>query len=192
MENISSESIAARLYAIEERINNAAERALRNPDDISLVAVSKTFPPEIIDEGIRAGISILGESKIQEAMAKHEQCSSADWHFITAPTRNKIRHALSYFAILRRLSSLWKAYTSQMKQGNDQLFLQVTFRRSIQDRVQSGGSQRNLNKFSPINQRTEHSWTHDYSPVGTGSRSVSPLLPHTAGIKRFHLLRTRN
>ncbi len=129
MENISSESIAARLYAIEERINNAAERALRNPDDISLVAVSKTFPPEIIDEGIRAGISILGESKIQEAMAKHEQCSSADWHFIGRLQRNKIRHALSIFSAIHSLDSLQLMESIARVQDETgqrpQLFLQV-------------------------------------------------------------------
>ena len=106
MEYNASDSFETRLQSIESRIAAAAERAGRDPGDVQLVAISKTFPPEVIDEALRAGVSILGESKVQEALAKASQCSSADWHLIGHLQSNKVRHALSLFSTIHSVDSI--------------------------------------------------------------------------------------
>lgn len=106
MENIAADSIGARLEDIQKRIDSAARRAGRDPDDVRLVAVSKSFPPETVDEAIRAGVSILGENRVQEALAKSQMCSAAEWHLIGRLQRNKIRHALSLFSTIHSIDTI--------------------------------------------------------------------------------------
>jgi PLP dependent protein len=64
-------SVATNLTAIHERIVRAAQRCGRNPDDIRLMAVTKTQPPERIIEAYRAGQRLFGENRVQEFADKH-------------------------------------------------------------------------------------------------------------------------
>lgn len=87
--------IADRLTEILDRINSAALRVGRNPDEIQLVAVSKTHPPEAVQEAYEAGQRIFGESRVQELLAKAPSLpSSIRWHFIGHLQANKIRKLL--------------------------------------------------------------------------------------------------
>lgn len=101
-----SEDLSSRLAGIEERIQKACDRAGRDRGDVRLVAVTKTWPPEIVNEAIREGLRLLGENRVQEALAKAPLCSSAEWHLIGPLQRNKIRHALSLFTTLHSIDSL--------------------------------------------------------------------------------------
>ena len=102
MENSFSE----RLAAVEETIASACRRAGRARDDVALVAVTKTHPPEIVSEAIREGVRLLGENRVQEALAKAPLCPSAEWHLIGPLQRNKVRHALSLFSTLHAIDSI--------------------------------------------------------------------------------------
>jgi pyridoxal phosphate enzyme (YggS family) len=73
---------------------------------VTLVAVSKTWPPEIVSDAIRAGVGVLGENRVQEGLAKAPLCPSAEWHLIGALQKNKIRHALSLFTTLHAIDSI--------------------------------------------------------------------------------------
>lgn len=86
----------------------AATRAGRAVEDIELVAVSKTHPPEAVLEAIDAGQMLFGESRVQEARAKIPLLPGrARWHFIGHLQRNKIRHALGLgFELLHGIDSL--------------------------------------------------------------------------------------
>ena len=87
--------IADRLTEILDRINSAALRACRNPDEIQLVAVSKTHPPDAVQQAFEAGQRIFGESRVQELLAKAPVLpSSIRWHFIGHLQSNKIRKLL--------------------------------------------------------------------------------------------------
>ena len=66
--------IAENLAAVQDRIVAACERAGRDPADVRLVAVTKTFGPEVVSEAIRAGAGLLGENRVQEAAAKIPEC----------------------------------------------------------------------------------------------------------------------
>ncbi|MBR1609088.1 MAG: YggS family pyridoxal phosphate-dependent enzyme [Kiritimatiellae bacterium] len=97
---------ADRLAAVEDRIAAACARAGRDRSEVTLVGVSKTQPPEVVSEAVRAGLSTLGENRVQEALAKAPLCPSADWHLIGPLQKNKVRHALSLFSTIHAVDSL--------------------------------------------------------------------------------------
>jgi pyridoxal phosphate enzyme (YggS family) len=101
-------TLAERLDAVRATVAEAAARAGRSAQEIELVAVTKTHPPEAILEALDAGHFVFGESRVQEARAKIPLLPSrARWHFIGHLQRNKIRHALAIgFELLHGIDSL--------------------------------------------------------------------------------------
>ncbi len=102
------DTLADRLAAVQASIAEAATGAGRAVEDIELVAVSKTHPPEAVHEALDAGQGLFGESRVQEARAKIPLLPGrARWHFIGHLQRNKIRHALGLsFELLHGIDSL--------------------------------------------------------------------------------------
>ncbi|MBI2295164.1 MAG: YggS family pyridoxal phosphate-dependent enzyme [Betaproteobacteria bacterium] len=92
-------TIAAKLQAVRERIARAAEAAGRRPDDIVLVAVSKTFPAERIAEAHAAGQNAFGENHAQESVEKITRLAHLplEWHFIGPIQSNKTRTIAEHF-----------------------------------------------------------------------------------------------
>ena len=100
-------SIGSRLAAVQNEIAAAAARSGRDAGGITLVAVSKTHPPESVSAVLAAGQGIFGESRVQEARAKIPLVPGrARWHFIGHLQRNKIRHALPLFELFHGVDSL--------------------------------------------------------------------------------------
>lgn len=102
-------SIAENIAEIRERIRGAAQRAGRDPDTITLMAVSKTFPPEAIRAAYEAGIRVFGENRVQEFAGKAEGVSSltdADWHMIGHLQTNKAAKAAELFHAIDSVDSL--------------------------------------------------------------------------------------
>ena len=90
--------IADRVAAVRERIARAAERASRAPSDVTLVAVSKTFPARAVREAFAAGVRHFGENRVQEAEGKiealaEERGRGLRWHLIGHLQSNKARRA---------------------------------------------------------------------------------------------------
>jgi hypothetical protein len=110
---MEAETLAQRIARVRERIAAAARRAGRDPDSVRLIAVSKTHPASLIRQAIAAGISDLGENRIQEATPKIEALrdTAARWHLIGHVQRNKARAAAQHFAMLHTLDSLRLAET---------------------------------------------------------------------------------
>lgn len=101
------EELQQRLQRVQERMAEAAIRAGRVPKEITLVAVSKTHPAEIIREAIAAGVTDLGENRVQEADAKIAEVSrgSARWHLIGHLQSNKARLAVELFDVIHSVDS---------------------------------------------------------------------------------------
>jgi pyridoxal phosphate enzyme (YggS family) len=96
---------------VRDRIAEAAGRAGRRPEDVSLVAVSKTVGPERVAEVAALGLRTFGENRVQEAAGKIPRVAELagmplEWHLIGTLQRNKVRAALSLFAILESVDSL--------------------------------------------------------------------------------------
>ena len=102
-------SIAQNISTVRERIAQAARRAGRNPDEIALMAVSKTFPPERIREAHAAGQRLFGENRVQEFAGKAgalRDLSGAEWHMIGHLQTNKAPAAAELFDAVDSVDSL--------------------------------------------------------------------------------------
>ena len=102
-------SIPENIASIRDRIAAAARRAGRQPEDIALMAVSKTFPAERIREAYDAGLRMFGENRVQEFAGKANalrDLHSAEWHLIGHLQTNKATKAVELFAAVDSVDSL--------------------------------------------------------------------------------------
>ena len=101
-----AEQIRERLVRVRERIARAAERAGRSADDITLIAVSKTFDSTTVQQAVDAGARDLGENRVQEAIAKVGVVQGeARWHLIGHLQSNKARQAVEAFDVIHTIDS---------------------------------------------------------------------------------------
>lgn len=102
-------SIAENVARVQERIAAAARRAGRRCDEIVLMAVSKTFSPEMIREAYTAGVRLFGENRVQEFGGKAEgvrDLAGAEWHLIGHLQTNKAGKAAELFSAIDSVDSL--------------------------------------------------------------------------------------
>jgi pyridoxal phosphate enzyme (YggS family) len=99
-------AIRDNLLRVEERIAAACKRAGRNRFDVTLVAVSKTFPASAVEEAIAAGATDVGENRVQEARDKKPEVrGSARWHLIGHLQSNKAKDAARIFDVVQTIDS---------------------------------------------------------------------------------------
>ena len=99
--------IATNLERVRERLARAAERAGRQPDEVLLIAVSKTVEVERIRAAVAAGVTALGENRVQEAKTKIAALGRpAAWHLIGHLQTNKVKDALPLFDVIHSLDRL--------------------------------------------------------------------------------------
>jgi len=93
---------------VRNRISSCAQRCNRSPDEITLVAVSKTHPAEAIREAISLGLTDFGENRVQEAEGKIPLVGrdAARWHLIGHLQSNKARKAVELFDVIHSLDSV--------------------------------------------------------------------------------------
>src|ERR1019366_4087316 len=100
-------SFAENLKSIRQRIAAACVRAGRDENSVTLLAVSKTHPPETIQTAVACGQLHFGENKIQEAKAKIPLCpGKARWQFIGHLQSNKVRDAVELFEMIQGVDSV--------------------------------------------------------------------------------------
>jgi pyridoxal phosphate enzyme (YggS family) len=102
-------SIASNLEEVRARIAAAAGRCHRNPEEISLMAVCKTFPPEAIRDAYTAGQRLFGENKVQEFDTKSaalKDLTGAEFHMIGHLQSNKSRRAAELFQAIDSVDSV--------------------------------------------------------------------------------------
>jgi pyridoxal phosphate enzyme (YggS family) len=99
--------IGERLRAVRERVAAAAERAGRNPEEITLVAVTKSHPPEAVAALLSLGQTSFGENRVQEALAKIEALGGrGEWHFIGHLQRNKAAQIVGRMVLIHSVDSV--------------------------------------------------------------------------------------
>src|SRR5207249_270947 len=96
-----------RLDIVRQKIDESARRSGRSADELTLVAVSKTHPAEIVREAIAAGVADFGENRVQEAEGKIPEIGrdQARWHLIGHLQSNKARRAVELFDVIHSLDS---------------------------------------------------------------------------------------
>ena len=106
-EEVEMGYIKENVMAVREAIDRAGQRAGRRPEDIRLVAASKTVDVDRIRSAAEAGIAIFGENYVQEAMRKHEAIEQpVSWHFIGHLQKNKAKYAVELFDMIHSIDSV--------------------------------------------------------------------------------------
>jgi PLP dependent protein len=102
------EGLRTRLQEVRARIEAAALKSNRRPEEVTLLAVTKTHPAEVIREAIAAGVTELGENRVQEAEGKIPDVGrhAARWHLIGHLQSNKARRAVELFDVIHSLDSV--------------------------------------------------------------------------------------
>lgn len=101
-------SVAENLAEIRSRIDELARSAGRNPEEVKLIAVSKTKPVPLIKEAVAAGALDLGENKPQEIVLKYPEFEGDNvrWHMIGHLQKNKVRHIIDKAELIHSVDSL--------------------------------------------------------------------------------------
>jgi pyridoxal phosphate enzyme (YggS family) len=98
--------LAENIESVRKRIVAACGRVGREPNSVTLLAVSKTHPPETVNEAARLGLALFGENKVQEAKAKIPLCPGRlRWHMLGHLQTNKCRDALELFEMIQSVDS---------------------------------------------------------------------------------------
>ena len=99
-------SIGENLKKVQETIENTMDKTGRR-DSVTLVAVTKTQPAEMIEAALQAGISIIGENRVQEALQKYEQIGDrVRWHMVGHLQRNKVKQAVQMFEMVQSIDKV--------------------------------------------------------------------------------------
>ena len=99
-------ALAAARAAVLERIANACERVGRAPAGVTLVAVSKTVDPARLRDAVAAGLTLLGENRVQEGAAKAPEVPGAHWHLVGPLQSNKARRALEVYEAIQSVDAV--------------------------------------------------------------------------------------
>ena len=99
-------SIAENLEEVEKRISAAAKRSGRKREDITLVAVTKTHPAEMMNEAIKLGVTDIGENKPQEVRDKYDSVLPAKWHLIGHLQTNKVKYVIDKVCLIHSVDSI--------------------------------------------------------------------------------------
>lgn len=102
-----SGGIHARLADIRARIAAAASESGRTPDEVTLVAVAKAFPADAVADAVAAGAADIGESRVQELVAKAEAMTDGvRWHFVGHLQKNKARAVVGLVCVVHSLDRM--------------------------------------------------------------------------------------
>ena len=101
------ETIRSRIDAVRLRIETAAERSGRSPEEITLIAVSKTYPAEDVNAAAACGIKDFGENKVQELIKKKPLTAEGlRWHFIGHLQTNKAKSVVGRVCLIHSVDSM--------------------------------------------------------------------------------------
>jgi PLP dependent protein len=121
-------TVADRLKAVRERIAQTG----RNPDDVTVVAVTKGFGVDVCREALGAGLRILGENRVQEALPKIDAVAGPEWHLIGHLQSNKVKQAAGRFALIHTVDSVHLAEALARRTPNQAVLIEVNVAREPQ------------------------------------------------------------
>ena len=98
--------IAERYERLVERLRAAADAGGHDPGRLRVVAITKTWPVEVARDAVSAGLTLLGESRVQEAEPKVAALPEAEWHLVGRLQSNKVRRAVRAFAVIHSVDSI--------------------------------------------------------------------------------------
>jgi pyridoxal phosphate enzyme (YggS family) len=100
-------SIAENWQLVNERVAEAAVKAGRDPSEVTIIAVTKTHPADTVEAALAAGVTDVGENRIQEFLSKEQGVTSpCRWHLIGHLQTNKVNKIIGKFAMIHSVDSL--------------------------------------------------------------------------------------
>ncbi len=138
------------LQTIRREVEVAAGRTGRDPSGIRIVAVSKTFPAEAVEEAARCGQTRFGENRVQEAQGKIPEVRHAglEWHLIGHLQSNKVRQAIELFDIVETVDSEKLARRLDRVCGETGRTLRILVQANIGEEEQKAGA--DLGALEPL------------------------------------------
>ena len=120
MESLVQDTINTRVQSVLAKIRAAAEKAGRSSSAVRLVAATKTVGIPQIAEGVQAGLFLLGENRVQEALTKIPAFThgSVQWHFIGQLQRRKVRSVIGVFDLIHSVDTLELAQEIDRRAGD--------------------------------------------------------------------------
>ena len=132
--------LTERLQMVKQRILAACERCNRNPDEVTLIAVSKTKPIHQLETIYGAGIRHFGENKVQELMDKYEQLpQDINWHMIGHLQRNKVKYIVGKTTLIHSVDSLRLAEAIETEAAKKQVVVDVLLEVNVAEEVSKFG-----------------------------------------------------
>lgn len=98
--------IKENLENIKKKIEISAKKSGRSADEINLVAVTKTYSPDIINEAIDLGVTDIGENKVQEIIEKYDSVKPVRWHLIGHLQTNKVKYIIDKVHMIHSVDSV--------------------------------------------------------------------------------------
>lgn len=114
IDTIREESVASGVQSVRSRIETACTESRRTPDEVTLVAVTKTVPAPVVNLGREAGLSHFGENRVQDAENKVRSVDGGHWHLIGQLQRNKARRAIDLFSLIHSVDSIKLAHRLEL------------------------------------------------------------------------------
>lgn len=131
------------------RIEKAKEKAGRNDEEILLVGVSKTQPPEKLIEAFNCGLRVFGENKVQELVQKYPIVQGARWHFIGHLQKNKVKYIIDKVELIHSLDSIELAEEINKRAGRINRIMPVLVQVNIgKEETKSGIFEEEVFEFS--------------------------------------------
>jgi pyridoxal phosphate enzyme (YggS family) len=121
------EEVKERLALVRDKIAR-----IRNPHDIVIVAVTKSFGVETCRAALAAGLRVLGENRVHEAILKMDEVPDAEWHLIGHLQTNKVRQAAGRFALIHSVDSVRLATELARLDPHQAVLLEVNVAREPQ------------------------------------------------------------
>jgi pyridoxal phosphate enzyme (YggS family) len=125
---VTEPTFLERLARVSARIAAAG----RNPDEVAIVAVTKGFGVEACREAMAAGMRLLGENRVQEALPKMDAVPGAQWHLIGHLQTNKVKQAVGRFALIQSVDSMHLAEAIARHDPKQAVLVEVNIAREPQ------------------------------------------------------------
>lgn len=124
-----------RIAKIEERICNACAESGRQRSDVTLIGVSKVFPVEYAKAALRAGLTDLGENRVQELVPKYETVKEAglacNWHLIGSLQKNKVKYIIGKPKLIHSVDSVDLAKEINKRSGANNIVTNILLEANV-------------------------------------------------------------
>ena len=156
------------LCEVRQRIEAAAKKSGLAPDQIKLVAVTKTHGPDLINQAIDLGITDIGENKVQEICEKYAYVKPVNWHLIGHLQTNKVKQVIDKVCLIHSVDSIRLMDEIEKRAGEKSITAQILIQINISGEASKFGI-----KPEEITQYLEHAGTLNHTKI-RGLMTVAP------------------